>query len=154
MKTALFPGTFDPFTLGHADLVERGLMIFDRIVIAIGSNSEKNCLFTTEQRIAHIQACYSSEPRIDVCWYEGLTIDCALHKKASFLLRGIRSQADFEYEKLLAEVNQRLGGIETVCLFTDPTLACIQSNVVRDLIKYGKDISGFVPEPILKLIQP
>jgi pantetheine-phosphate adenylyltransferase len=130
------------------------LAIFDQLIIAIGTNSEKKCLFTTEQRIAHIQACYASEPRIEVCWYEGLTIDCALRHNASFIVRGIRSQADFEYEKLLAEVNRRLGQLETVCLFTDPALACIQSNVVRDLLKYGKDISGYVPEPILKLIQP
>jgi pantetheine-phosphate adenylyltransferase len=153
MKIALFPGTFDPFTLGHASVVERGLALFDHIVIAIGVNNDKKTLFSPEERLNQIRACYVNEPRVEVCFYEGLTVDVARDKKASFVLRGIRSIIDYEYEQLLSDINHQLSGIDTVCLFTEPRLSNIQSYAVRELLKFNKDVSGFVPEAICKLLK-
>jgi pantetheine-phosphate adenylyltransferase len=153
MKTALFPGTFDPFTLGHASIVRRGLLLFDRIVIAIGINDEKQTMFSMEQRMKQIKACYSSEPRVDVCAYRGLTVECAREKGIGVILRGVRSLTDFEYERLLSDVNQKISDVETVCLFTEPELASIQSNVVRDLIKHKQDVRAFVPEEMADLLK-
>jgi len=153
MKTALFPGTFDPFTLGHASLIVRGLEIFDRIVIAIGSNIDKNNMFTTEERINHIKLCYKNEPRVEVCIYDELTAIYAQKRKIKHIIRGIRTLGDFEYERLLADVNKKIAGIETICLFSEPELSCIQSNVVRDLIYHKQDIKDFVPEVIIELLK-
>jgi len=148
MKTAIFPGTFDPFTLGHASIVERSLAIFDHIVIAIGINTDKKTLFSPEERLQQIKACYKDEPRVEVCYYNGLTVDIAREKKASFILRGIRTISDYEYERMLSDINHQLSGIETICLFTEPALAGIQSSMVRDLLRYNKDVSAYVPEAI------
>jgi pantetheine-phosphate adenylyltransferase len=153
MRTALFPGTFDPFTLGHRSIVHRGLALFDRIVIAVGINDAKRSMFTTEERLRQIEACFEDEPRVDICSYEGLTVECARDKNAGVILRGIRSLNDFEYERLLADVNQKISGIETVCLFTEPEYACIQSNVVRDLLLHQQDVRAFVPEAIAALLK-
>lgn len=153
MKTALFPGTFDPFTLGHASVVRRGLNIFDRIVIAIGVNDAKCPYFTAEQRLQQIQACYANEPRVRVCFYEGMTVDCAKKNDAGTILRGVRSLTDFEYERLLSDINLKISGIDTVCLFTEPELASIQSNVVRDLLKHRQDVRNFVPDAVLSYIK-
>jgi pantetheine-phosphate adenylyltransferase len=153
MKTALFPGTFDPFTLGHASVVRRGLAIFDKIVIAIGKNEEKKTYFTLEERLQQIKACYANDNRVEVCFYEGLTVDCAKQYKVSAILRGVRSLTDFEYERLLSDINLKIAGIDTVCLFTEPELASIQSNVVRDLLLHHQDVRSFVPEQMAGLLK-
>lgn len=153
MKQALFPGTFDPFTLGHASLIERGLQLFDIIVIAIGSNIDKKNMFTVEERIKHISLCYKNEPRVEICTYDELTATFAKKRNIKFIIRGIRTLGDFEYERLLADINKKIAGIETICLFSEPELSCIQSNVVRDLIKHNQDAKGFVPEAILEILK-
>lgn len=153
MKTALFPGTFDPFTLGHASVVRRGLVLFDRIVIAIGVNDAKQTLFTMEERLSQIRACYQGEPRVEVTTYEGMTVECARAFDAVAILRGVRSLTDFEYERLLSDVNLKISGIDTVCVFTEPELASIQSNVVRDLLKHNQDVRAFVPEAMAGLLK-
>ncbi len=144
-RIAIFPGSFDPFTVGHADIVERGLPLFDEIVIAVGVNTGKRTLFTPEERVRAIGELYADEPRIRVVSYNDLTIDLARRENARFILRGLRSVKDFEYERDIAGVNDRLGGIETVLLFTDPRHASISSSVVRELIAFGKDVTEFLP---------
>lgn len=153
MKTALFPGTFDPFTLGHASVVRRGLALFDRIVIAIGVNDAKQTYYTKEERLAQIRACFINEPRVEVTTYEGMTVECARTFDAIAILRGVRSLTDFEYERLLSDINLKISGIDTVCVFTEPELASIQSNVVRDLLKHNQDIRAFVPEAMADLLK-
>lgn len=146
MKTAIFPGSFDPFTIGHASIVERGLPIFDRIVIGVGINENKRSLYTPEERVAAISELYADEPRIHVVAYNDLTIDLARREGAKFILRGLRSVKDFEYERDIACMNQRLAGIETVLLFTEPHYSSISSSVVRELIAFKKDVSDFLPK--------
>ena len=146
MKTAIFPGTFDPFTVGHASIVERGLPLFDRIVIGVGVNDNKRTLYTNEQRVRNIQEIYANEPRIKVVAYDDLTVDLAKREGASFILRGIRSVKDFEYERDIAAMNERLSGVETVLLFTEPQYQSISSSVVRELLRFGKDVTEFLPK--------
>lgn len=153
MKQALFPGTFDPFTLGHASLIERGLQLFDNILIAIGSNIDKKNMFSVEERINHLKLCYINEPRVEICTYDELTATFAKKKNIKFIIRGIRTLGDFEYERLLADINKKIAGIETICLFSEPELSCVQSNVVRDLLKHNQDAKGFVPEAILEILK-
>jgi pantetheine-phosphate adenylyltransferase len=153
MKTALFPGTFDPFTLGHASVVRRGLALFDRIVIAIGINDAKQTYYSIEERLEQIRACYAGESRVEVVAYKGMTVECASEHHAAAILRGVRSLTDFEYERLLSDVNLKISGIDTVCVFTEPELASIQSNVVRDLLKHNQDVRSFVPEAMAGLLQ-
>jgi len=145
-KTALFPGTFDPFTLGHLSLVERGLQLVDEIIVAIGINMDKKAIFTTEQRLEMISRLFKDNPRIQVATYTGLTVDFAKSKGVRFILRGIRSVADFEYEKNIANVNREIAGLETIVLFTDPEYSYISSSIVRDLWEHGKSIDNFVPK--------
>lgn len=152
-KTALFPGTFDPFTLGHASVVERGLQLFDKIVVAIGVNIDKKTYFSVEERIQQIRACYQGESRVEVCSYEGLTVDCAKETGSNVILRGVRSLTDFEYERLLSDINYKISHMDTVCFFTEPELASIQSNVVRDLLKHKQDVSAFVPKEMAHLLK-
>lgn len=154
MRTALFPGTFDPFTLGHASIVDRGLKLFDRLVIAVGVNAEKKALFNLEERLELISACYEHNTSVFVKAYEGLTVDIAKEVGACAILRGVRSIADYEYERQLSDINFRLSGIETVCLFTEPNLAFVQSSFVRDLLRHHQDVSPYVPKAICKRIQP
>ena len=144
-RIALFPGTFDPFTIGHKSLVERGLTCVDEIVIAIGINEKKKTYYTLEQRIEAIRRLYADEPRVRIVSYSGLTVDVAQREKAQFILRGIRSVIDFEYEKSIADVNRQLTGIETLLLFTEPAYAHVSSSVVRELLHFGKDVSPFIP---------
>ena len=145
MSTAIFPGTFDPFTIGHADIVERGLKIFDKIVIAIGINEGKTPFLPTEQRLETIKALYSDNPQVEVRTYNGLTTDFATAIGATAILRGVRSLKDFEYERDIADINHRISGIETVLLFSQPHLAAVSSSVVRELHHFGKDTSEFLP---------
>ena len=145
-RIALFPGTFDPFTLGHQSLVKRVLTCADAVVIAIGINEKKQTYYTLEQRVLAIRALYAEEPRVKVITYSGLTVDVAQQEQASFILRGVRSVIDFEYEKAIADVNRQLTGIETLLLFTEPAYAHISSSVVRELLHFGKDVSAFLPK--------
>lgn len=145
MRIAIFPGSFDPFTVGHASIVARGLPMFDKIVIGVGINESKRSLYTPDERVAQIQALYVDEPRVSVVAYNDLTIDLARREQAQFILRGLRSVKDFEYERDIANMNHRLSGIETVLLFTEPQYSAISSSVVRELIAFGKDVDDFLP---------
>lgn len=145
-KTAIFPGSFDPFTVGHASIVERGLAMFDEIVIGIGVNEKKKALYPPHKRVEVIAALYDDEPRVRVVAYDDLTIDLAERVGARFILRGLRSVKDFEYERDIAAINARLSGIETVLLITDPQHSSVSSSVVRELIHFGKDVSDFLPK--------
>lgn len=152
-RIALFPGTFDPFTVGHASLVERGLLLMDEVVIAIGVNEAKKSFFPLQKRMEMIRELYADEPRVRVESYNSLTIDFAQAIGANFMLRGIRSVNDFEYEKTIADMNRTLSGIETFVLFTEPSLTHISSTLVRELLRYGHDVSAFIPEKINNYIQ-
>jgi pantetheine-phosphate adenylyltransferase len=144
-RIAVFPGTFDPFTIGHLSLIDRGLQLVDEIIIAIGVNPNKKTFYSLEQRIETISKLFEHNPKVSVHPYEGLTVDFAKQVGAQFILRGIRSVNDFEYEKNIADVNRQLSGIETFVLFTEPVHTHISSSIVRELLSYGKDVSEFVP---------
>jgi pantetheine-phosphate adenylyltransferase len=150
MKRAIFPGSFDPFTIGHYSIVQRGLHFFDEIVIGIGINNTKKTYFSTEKRMEMIAQAFGNEPRVKIAAYNSLTVDFALEVKASFILRGLRSVADFEFERTIADANRKITGIETVILFTESEYSYISSTVARELISFGKDISSFLP-PNVKL---
>ncbi len=145
MKRAIFPGTFDPFTIGHYSIVERGLAMFDEIIIGIGINQSKKTLFSAEKRLDIIQQAFVNEPRVKCLVYNSLTIDFAQSVDAHFILRGLRTVADFEYERTIGDTNRIISGVETVILFTESAYSHISSTVARDLISFGKDISAFLP---------
>ena len=144
-RTALFAGTFDPFTKGHHALVLRALAIFDKVVVAVGRNMGKKCLFSVEQRVEAIEKLYAADKRVEVMAYDGLTMDLAKEIGATALLRGVRNTKDFEYEREIADVNFRIGGIETVLLMSEPEHASISSSIVRELMNYGKDVTDLLP---------
>ena len=145
MSLALFPGSFDPFTIGHHDIVVRGLQLFDEIIVAIGRNAQKPGYASPEERLQAIQQVYADHPRVRVYIYEGLTIDFAQQVGASCILRGVRSVQDFEYERQIADANKQLSGIDTVLLYTRPEYAHISSSLVRELKSYNKDITDYLP---------
>ncbi|MCR5139535.1 MAG: pantetheine-phosphate adenylyltransferase [Bacteroidaceae bacterium] len=142
---AVFPGTFDPFTVGHYDIVKRGLTFTDEIVIAVGVNEQKHTLTELEARLSAIRQLFAGEPRVSVAAYDGLTTDFARSVGAGFILRGVRSISDFEYERNMADINRHLTGIETVLLFSSPELAYVSSSMVRELIHLGKPVDEFLP---------
>lgn len=144
-RIALFPGSFDPFTIGHQSLVKRGLALADRIIIAIGINENKQSCFPLEERLKVIRSLFQDDPRIEVITYHTLTTDLAEKTGAQFILRGICSVIDFEYEKTIADINRTLTGIETVFLLAEPQYAHISSSAVRELLHFGKDVSAFLP---------
>ena len=148
MKKAIFPGSFDPFTIGHYDIVKRGLKLFDEIVISIGRNSTKKETFPIREREEAIRKIFKDEPRISVQIYDCLTVAFAREVGAQFILRGVRCVQDFEYERNMAEANKELGGIETILLYTRPEYAHISSTLVRDLYSYNKDVSAYVPNKL------
>jgi pantetheine-phosphate adenylyltransferase len=150
MRRAIFPGSFDPITLGHVDIINRALPLFDEIIIAIGINSDKSYMFSLEDRIRFIQENYANEPKIKVETYTGLTIDFCKKVNVDFILRGLRNPADFEFEKAIAQTNRKLSNIETVFLLTSATTSFISSSIVRDIIRNGGDATGFVPNSVLK----
>ena len=145
-RIALFPGSFDPFTKGHKNIVERTLQsVADTVIIAIGNNCEKKCMQAVDERVESIQRVFKGNDKVRVVAYEGLTIDFAKSVNADFIVRGVRSIKDFEYEREIAEVNRKLSGIETILLYTEPEYASISSSIVRELKSYGKDVSQFLP---------
>ena len=146
MTKAIFPGTFDPFTIGHYSLVKRALTFVDEVVIGIGINDKKHSYFPTEKRKAMIRQLYKDEPRVSVKSYDCLTIDFVLQEKANLIIRGIRTVKDFEYEETIADINRKLAGVETILLFTEPELTSISSTAVRELLQFQKDVSQFLPE--------
>ncbi|MBR4380683.1 MAG: pantetheine-phosphate adenylyltransferase [Bacteroidaceae bacterium] len=148
MSKALFPGTFDPFTIGHQAIVKRTLTFMDEVVIAIVNNPDKHALFSVEERVRMISGLYENEPRVSVVAFAGATPDIALEVGANAIVRGVRSVKDFEYEENLAFIYKKMCGIETILLYTDPELACVSSSIVREMIKYGKDPKDFVPFPL------
>lgn len=146
MTKAIFPGTFDPFTVGHASIVRRALTFIDEVIIAIGVNEKKHAHFAIQQREEMIRHFYANEPRVKVMSYSNLTVDFALQVEANLIIRGIRTVKDFEYEETIADINRKLTGIETILLFTEPEQTCVSSTIVRELMRYGKDVSQFLPE--------
>ena len=148
MKRALFPGSFDPITLGHFDIIRRALALFDEIVVAIGVNGDKNYMFTVEQRKEFIEKAFADEPRVQVSTYQGLTVDYCREIDAQFILRGLRNPADFEFEKAIAHTNRTLSKIETVFLLTAARTSFISSSIVRDVIRNNGDYTVLVPESV------
>lgn len=144
-RVALFAGTFDPFTVGHKSIVDRGLHIFDRIIIAIGVNAGKHSDTPVEQRIVAIRRAFPPDAPVEVTSYSTLTAETARQYGATALLRGVRTVADFEYERTLADINYKVLGIDTVMLAADPELAMVSSSMVRELMRHGHDISKFLP---------
>ena len=151
-KTAIFPGSFDPFTVGHENLVRRALGLFDKIIIGVGHNSEKHYYFPIDARVAFIKAEFSNEPRVSVESYSNLTVEFAEEKKAGFILRGIRTAADFEYERAIAQVNRLMTSIDSIFLLTTPQHTPVNSSIVRDILKHDGDASKFIPPIIYRLI--
>ena len=144
-RKVLFPGSFDPFTLGHADVVKRALKMFDEVVIAVGYNEQKAGWMPIEERVASIRKLYTDEPRIKVESYSGLTADFAQEHGITAIVRGIRTTADFEYELQMADINRQLTGVETILLPASPQFASLSSSIVRELAHFGHDVSAFLP---------
>ncbi|WP_293296308.1 pantetheine-phosphate adenylyltransferase [Allomuricauda sp.] len=149
MKRALFPGSFDPLTLGHYDIIKRGVTLFDELVIAIGINADKKYMFSLDERVRFIEEAFKDEPKIKVTTYQGMTVDFCKKIDATFILRGLRNPADFEFEKAIAHTNRKLSEIETVFLLTSSGKSFISSSIVRDVIRNGGDYSGLVPETVV-----
>lgn len=148
MRKAVFPGSFDPITLGHIDIIERSLPLFDEIVIAIGINADKKYMFSLEERKRFIEEAFKFEDKISVVTYEGLTIDLCKKLEADFILRGLRNPADFEFEKAIAHTNRTLSKIDTVFLLTAANTSFISSSIVRDVIRNGGNYKVLVPESV------
>ncbi|MCR5130924.1 MAG: pantetheine-phosphate adenylyltransferase [Prevotella sp.] len=146
MRKGLFVGTFDPFTIGHDAIVRRALRLFDELVIGVGVNEAKHPESSAEERVAAIRKLYVEEPKVSVVAYEGLTVDLARECGAEFIVKGVRSIRDFDYEREQAELNRKLSGIETILLVSDPELANVSSTFVRTLRKFGRDVSEFLPK--------
>ena len=145
MNIALFVGSFDPFTIGHQAIVSRALPLFDRLVIGVGVNERKQTMFSSEERVDTLRQLYANEPRVSVVAYTDLTVDLARREGATFIVKGVRSMKDFEYEREQADINRRLTGIDTLLFFADPELASISSSMVRELMHFGHDVTPFLP---------
>jgi len=152
-RICLFPGTFDPITLGHIDIINRALPLFDKIVVGIGSNAAKNPMFSADQRMLWINEIYKDEPKVESTIYEGLTVHYCKTIGARFILRGIRYVSDFEYEKTIADANRAMDkNIETVFLTGEPKYTSVASTIVRDILKNGGDASPFLPEVVINAL--
>lgn len=148
MKKAVFPGSFDPITLGHQDIILRALPLFDEIIIAIGINEAKKYMFSLEERVEFIKDTFKNEPKIKVTTYKGLTIDYCKEVNADYMLRGLRNPADFEFEKAIAQTNRKLSGIDTLFLLTSAETSYISSSIVRDVLRNGGDFTILVPDSV------
>lgn len=146
MKTGIFVGSFDPFTVGHDAIVRRAQPLFDRIVIGVGVNVNKKYMYTADVRVADIANLYEDEPRIEVKAYSDLAVDFAKREGAQFIIKGVRSVKDFEYEREQADINRQIGGIETILLYAEPKYESVSSSMVRELIHFGMDVSAFLPK--------
>ena len=146
--TAIFTGSFDPFTIGHYDIVRRALPLFSRIVIGVGVNERKQYMQSAEQRCATIARIYADEPKIEVKSYSDLTVDFARREGAIYIMKGVRSVKDFEYEREQADINRQLSGIDTLLLYSDPRYSSISSSMVRELIHFGQDVSRYLPQKL------
>ncbi len=147
-RVAIFPGSFDPFTIGHENIVQRAVGLFDEIIIGIGYNSDKKDFYPVDTRVEWVEYLFSDEPKVKVGKYQGLTVDFANECGAGFILRGIRTAADFEYERAIAQVNKSMTGIESVFLLTTPEHTPVNSSIVRDIIRHKGDPSKFIPRRI------
>jgi pantetheine-phosphate adenylyltransferase len=147
-KIAIFPGSFDPITLGHFDLIKRSIPLFDKIIVAIGVNADKKYMFSLEDRLRFIEESFAEDPSISVVVYTGLTIDLCKKMKAQFILRGLRNPADFEFEKAIAHTNRKLSKIETVFLLTASSTSYISSSIVRDVLRNGGEYELLVPPAV------
>ena len=148
-RIALFPGSFDPITRGHESIIKRALPLFDEIIVAIGENTEKKSYFSIEQRMAWIDSIFSAEPRVRTVKYSGLTVDYCKANGISFILRGLRTSSDFEFERSIGQMNKLLDPqLETIFLLCSPEYASLSSSIVREIIRYGGDVSKFIPEGI------
>lgn len=150
MRRAVFPGSFDPITNGHEDIIRRAITLFDEVIVAIGVNAEKKYMFSLEDRKRFIEETFKDEPKVKVETYEGLTIDFCKQKEAQFILRGLRNPADFEFEKAIAHTNRVLSKIETVFLLTAASTSFISSSIVRDVLRNGGDYTVLVPKAVRK----
>ena len=150
-RKAIFPGSFDPITLGHYDIIKRGVSLFDEVIVAIGINADKKYMFSLEQRKKFIEEAFKDEPKVKVITYQGLTIDLCKKENADFILRGLLNPADFEFEKAIAHTNRKLSKIETVFLLTASKTSYISSSIVRDVLRNGGDISELVPDSVMEL---
>jgi len=148
MKRAIFPGSFDPITLGHVDIIERGVTLFDELIIAIGVNSGKEYMFSLAERKQFIEKCFKGNPKIKVVSYEGLTVDFCMKNNFDFILRGLRNPADFEFEKAIAHTNRDLAPVETVFLLTAASTSYISSSIVREVIRNDGDYTKLVPKMV------
>ncbi len=154
MRICLFPGTFDPVTLGHTDIIDRALPLFDKVVIGIGRNINKVPMFSEEQRVEWLREIYADNDKVEAVVYEGLTVDCCKEIGADFILRGIRYVNDFEYEKAIADMNRSLAHkVETIFLTCLPQFTSVASTLVRDVLRNGGDVSKFLPEAVNKTIK-
>ena len=152
MKRAIFPGSFDPITRGHTDVIDRALALFDEIIVAVGINVNKKYMFDVETRVEMIRRIYQNEKKVKVAYYKGLTVEYAKKNKASFILRGLRNPTDFEFEKSIAQTNRVLGNIETVFILTAIETSHISSSIVRDIIRNGGKVDKLVPPAVLPII--
>jgi pantetheine-phosphate adenylyltransferase len=148
MRRAVFPGSFDPITLGHYDIIKRGITLFDEVIVAIGINADKKYMFSLEERMDFIKESFKDEPKVKVVTYTGLTIDFCQKNNVKFILRGLRNPADFEFEKAIAHTNRKLSKIETVFLLTAARTSYIASSIVRDVIRNDGDYTKLVPKPV------
>ena len=145
MTTAVFPGSFDPFTVGHDAIVRRALPLFDRIIIGVGVNVRKQYLYSADKRVEDIARLYAAEPKVEVKAYSGLLVDFARQEGARFIIKGVRSVKDFEYEREQADINLKIGGLDTLLLFSEPQYQSVSSSMVRELLHFGRDVSEFLP---------
>ncbi|EOR94304.1 Phosphopantetheine adenylyltransferase [Arcticibacter svalbardensis MN12-7] len=153
MKIALFPGSFDPLTVAHVDIIKRSVSLFDKVVIALGINSTKNAMLSSETRINILEAVFASEPKVEITSYEGLTVNFCKQIGAQYMIRGIRTVSDFEYEKAIAQMNHELEpGIESIFILSNPGYSYMSSTIVRDILRHNGDISKFVPKEALAFL--